>query len=93
MEAVSVCAELEALCAATGPSRVLSYIGMARCELTEYGARLPASYQVLNVLSIDEGLRHLDRLLTALLQDADLAFALRLHEAREIVRDGLGTSM
>ena len=81
------------LCWATGRSRLLSYVGMARCELTEYGARLPSAYQAVAVATVEAGLSRLDLLLTALLQDADLAFALRLHEAREIVRDGLAGSI
>ena len=88
VDAVSMCAQLEGMCAGDDAARLLAHVGMARNELTDYGARLPASLHEVPTESVAIGLAVLEALLTTLIGDADdLCFALRLYEAREILRE------
>lgn len=88
VDAVSMCAQLEGMCVGDEAARLLSHVGMARNELTDDGARLPASLHEVPTASVAVGLAVLEDLLTTLIGDADdLGFALRLYEAREILRE------
>jgi hypothetical protein len=89
IEAVSICAELESRCLHENADVMQPYVGMARCALTEYGSREPGFYRLVHLASVNEGLDRLEELLTFLIREADeLGFVLRLHEAREIIREG-----
>lgn len=71
-----------------GARRLLPYIGMARHELTDSGTRLPAHYRAVSVPSVNEGMHRLEAILTHLMgRTDDLFYAVRLFEAREIVRE------
>ena len=86
--AVSVCARLEVLCAAVDAFRVMALVGLARCEITEYGSRVCDRHVPVTVPSISSGLGQLTALITRLLGESDdLAHVLRLHEARVFVED------
>jgi hypothetical protein len=90
VEAVSLCAELEGLCLDPESRPMLAYVGLARCELTDYGTVVPRRLERVPVPSAQEGIRSLDKLLTSLIEgSADLQRTLRLHEAREILREGV----
>jgi hypothetical protein len=89
IEAVSLCAELEGLCVPSGAPRLLPFIGMARNELTDYGTRVPSHCREMSLSSVHDGVQRLEQLLTAMIGRADdLLYAVRLHEAREILREG-----
>jgi hypothetical protein len=89
IDAVSLCAELEGMCLPAGRTRLLPFIGMARNELTNNGASTPSHYRSMPIGSVDEGVQRLEQLLTTLIGQAeDLLYAVRLHEAREILREG-----
>jgi hypothetical protein len=89
IEAVSLCAEIEGMCGSAGALRLLPYVGMARTELTDGGARLPARYRAITLPSLAEGIERLEELLTILMSRTDdLFYAVRLYEAREILREG-----
>ena len=91
--AVSTFAALEGACtnadADAAASEVLPFLGMARSELTDYGQRLPTHLEDIPVASFADGLTQLGDLLSRMLATShDLALTLRLHAARQILREG-----
>jgi hypothetical protein len=88
--AVSLLAALEGRCLSTGSSAMLPYLGMARAELTDYGQRLPGRLEDISDVGMHDGLERLDELLGRMLSGSpDLTTTLRLHAARQILREGL----
>lgn len=88
--AVSMFAALEGACLATRSAETLPYLGMARAELTDYGMRLPMHLEHVPVESFLEVLAELEELLTHMLSSSpDLTLTLRLHAARQILREGI----
>ena len=86
----SLFAALEGQCLEAGAAHTLPYLGMARGEFTNYGQHRPTALEVAEFATFADGLHKLDDLLTTLIAESTaLDDTLRLHRAREILREGM----
>lgn len=91
LAADSLFAELEGESLDAGAARLLPFLGMARCELTDYGLHLPSSIvPAPDYGSFEHGVGILDGLLAKMAGDSTrLHDALRVRRAHDILHEGM----
>ena len=93
IEAISLIAAMEGLPSVQEDVMILSRLGMARAELTDYGHRIPKSLRPVVTGTLDEGMSMLSGLLDRMLAASKtLAHTLRLQAAQRILADHLASS-
>jgi len=86
VEVISLIAALEGQPRVQAEVLLLSGLGMARAELTDYGHRLPGHLHALNPVEVEEGLATLMALLSTMLEKSEqLAHTLRIQAALRIL--------
>jgi hypothetical protein len=89
---ISLIAALEGQPTVQGEVLLLSSLGMARAELTDYGHRVPRQLHALDPVAAEEGLTNLKLLLATMLEESThLAHTLRIQAAQRIL-DAVETS-
>ena len=88
--AISLIAALEGEPDIQADALLLSSLGMARAELTDYGHRVPQALSVPDASLLADGLATLRALLTTMLQEStNLAHTLRIQAAQRILDQGV----